>query len=79
MSESICLHDQTAHILRLISVNAVCNMSLLHIQCWVIRLNFPLQNNPKNLDPSYKMDLDFLDCFGAANSNSTDLHTRYYN
>ena len=22
------------------------------------------QNNPKDLDPSYKMDLDFWDCFG---------------
>ena len=21
-------------------------------------------NNPKNLDPSYKMDLDFWDCLG---------------
>ena len=25
---------------------------------------FPSQNNPKNLDTSYKMDLDFLDCLG---------------
>ena len=25
---------------------------------------FSFQNNPKNLDPSYKMDLDLLDCFG---------------
>ena len=24
---------------------------------------FPFQNNPKNLDPSYKMDVDFWDCF----------------
>ena len=23
-----------------------------------------LPNNPKDLDPSYKMDLDFWDCFG---------------
>ena len=23
---------------------------------------FPFQNNPKYLDPSYKMDLDILDC-----------------
>ena len=27
----------------------------------VIRL-FSLQNNPKNLDPSYKVDLDLWDC-----------------
>ena len=25
---------------------------------------FPIQNNPKDLDPSYKMDLDLLDCLG---------------
>ena len=25
--------------------------------------SFPFQNYPKNLDPSYKMDLDFLDWF----------------
>ena len=27
---------------------------------------FPFQNNPKNLDPSYKMDLDLGDCLGRA-------------
>ena len=25
------------------------------------------QNNPKNLDPSYKMDLDLWDCLGRVN------------
>ena len=25
---------------------------------------FSFQNNPKNLDPSYKIDLDVLDCLG---------------
>ena len=25
---------------------------------------FSFQNNPKDLDPSYKMDLDLLDCLG---------------
>ena len=30
----------------------------------VIRQSFPFQNNPKDLDPSYKMDLDLWDCFG---------------
>ena len=25
---------------------------------------FSFLNNPKNLDPSYKMDLDLLDCLG---------------
>ena len=24
----------------------------------------PILNNPKDLDPSYKMDLDLWDCFG---------------
>ena len=27
---------------------------------------FHFQNKPKNLDLSYKMDLDFLDCLGRA-------------
>ena len=27
---------------------------------------FPFQNNPKNLDRSYKMDLDLRDCLGRA-------------
>ena len=27
-------------------------------------------NNPNNLDPSYKMDLDFWDCFGREKSIS---------
>ena len=30
---------------------------------------FPFQNNPKNLDPSCKMDLDFWDSFGKENPN----------
>ena len=29
----------------------------------VIRV-LPFLNNPKDLDPSYKTDLDFWDCFG---------------
>ena len=32
-----------------------------------IRWLFPFKNSPKNLDPSYKMDLDFWDCFGREN------------
>ena len=28
------------------------------------RVFFPFQNNPKNLDLSYKTDLDFWDCLG---------------
>ena len=28
------------------------------------RQSFSFQNNPKNLDPSYKTGLDFLDCLG---------------
>ena len=28
----------------------------------VIRQSFSFQNNPKDLDPSCKMDLDLLDC-----------------
>ena len=36
---------------------------------------FFFQNNPKNLNPSYKMDLDLLDCLGRVKlvSFHTDL------
>ena len=27
-------------------------------------VSFSSKNNPKNLDPSYKMDLDLWDCLG---------------
>ena len=37
--------------------------SVHHISL-VIRWSFSLQNNPKNLDLSYKTDLDLLDCLG---------------
>ena len=30
------------------------------------RFFFSLQNNPKDLDPSCKMDLDLWDCLGRA-------------
>ena len=30
----------------------------------VIRRSFSFQNNPKDLDPSCKMDLDLWDCLG---------------
>ena len=35
----------------------------------VIRV-LPFQNNPKDLDLSYKMDLDFWDCFGRKKTPS---------
>ena len=28
------------------------------------KIFFSFKNNPKNLDPSYKMDLDLWDCLG---------------
>ena len=36
-------------------------ISLVLIGCYEV---FLFQNSPKNPDPSYKMDLDFCDCFG---------------
>ena len=32
----------------------------------ISRSFFPFQNNPKYLDPPYKMDLDLWDCLGRA-------------
>ena len=41
-------------------------MNLEGIYCipLVIRQSFFFQNDPRNLDPSYKMDLDLQDCLG---------------
>ena len=33
----------------------------------VIRWSFSFQNNPKDLDPSYKRDQDLWDCLGRVN------------
>ena len=32
-------------------------------------MSLTLLNNPKDLDPAYKMDLDFLDCLRRKNLN----------
>ena len=50
---------------------------LYHISS-VIRWSLFFQNNPKNVDPSYKMDLDLRDCSGRvkhiiAKFHKTDL------
>ena len=47
-------------------VNMVNMTVIYHISLVIRQFNFSYQNNPKNLDPSYKMDLDFLDCLGEA-------------
>ena len=36
-----------------------------HISSAIRQEIFVFQNNLKNLDPSYKMELDFWDCFGG--------------
>ena len=33
-------------------------------------MSFTLPKNPEDLDPSYKMDLDFWNCFGRGNTLS---------
>ena len=53
------LLSSTFHIL---FGNASTDVSVLEFSSF-IRWSF-FQNNSKNLDPSYKMDLDFLDCLG---------------
>ena len=40
--------------------NFFCNYRIYS----VIRQSFSFQNNPKDLDPSSKMDLDLWDCLG---------------
>ena len=38
-----------------------------HISSLIRKSFFSFQNNPKNLDLSYKMDLDLWDCVGRVN------------
>ena len=40
---------------------------------WNFAINqvLPFRNNPKDLDPSYKRDLDFWNCFGSKKRNSS--------
>ena len=40
----------------LIIQSVLCNFAVIRV--------LPFLNNPKDLDPSYRMDLDFWDCFG---------------
>ena len=43
-----------------------CNQTCLrgHFYYRISSEFFSFQNNPKDLDPSYKMDLDLWDCLG---------------
>ena len=40
-------------------------IKLYHISSVISRVFFSFQYNPKNLDSSYKMDLDLWDCLGT--------------
>ena len=40
---------------------------IISVFIWLQDGGFPLQNSPKNLDPSYKMDLDFRDVLEEKN------------
>ena len=43
--------------------NVICFIDLPYFFAYKT-VFFSFQNNPKNLDPSYKMDLDLWDCLG---------------
>ena len=43
----------------------------------IIRV-LPFLNNPKYLDPSYKMDLDIWDCFGRKKLHLITKEIRYF-
>ena len=48
--------------------SAVCNFAIIRV--------LPFLNNLKDLDPSYKTDLDFWDCFGR--KKKSVLYPRKY-
>ena len=41
---------------------------------WGYKTSFPFQKNPKNLDPSYKMDQDFWESFRREKKFIAELH-----
>ena len=42
--------------------SVLCSFTIIHV--------LPFLNNPKDIDPFYKMDLDFWDCFGRTKTLS---------
>ena len=53
----------------ILSVSRERDRSNIHVECTVLYFLymtklFSFQNNAKNLDPSYMMDLDLWDCLG---------------
>ena len=42
----------------------VALINILYFFAYKMEFVFSFQNNPKNLDPSYKMDLGLWDCLG---------------
>ena len=44
------------------NLSVLCNFAIIQV--------LPFQNNPKDLDPSYKTDLDLWDCFGRKKNPS---------
>ena len=55
----IRLLDRVFYLSRLTTSNYISLMRF----CYILQV-FPFLNNPKDLVPSYKMDLDFWDCCG---------------
>ena len=53
-----------------ITKSVLRNFAIIHVQV------LPFLNNPKNLNQSYKRDLDFWDCFGRK-KNYTLLLKKY--
>ena len=51
-----------------VNLDKVTHLVFYHIFS-VIRKSFFIPKNPKNLDPSYKMDIDLWDCLGRVKSH----------
>ena len=55
----------------------VLSVSYLYFFCYKTEFFFSFQSNPKNLDPSVKMDLDLWDCLGWVKSIIAKFHWTY--
>ena len=56
-----CQKRRREHLLEL---GYILGLIWYHISLAVRQSFFSFQNNPKNPDPSYKMDLELWDCLG---------------
>ena len=62
-----------------VNANYVLTFNFFYHISSVIRQRYSLPNNPRNLGPFYKMDLDLWDCFGKEKAISYQIFRKLMN